>query len=145
MKTINVKRLDSSATLPTRSHPEDAGLDFYASENVSYVPNQTFIVPTKISVSIPPGYVGLIRDRSGVATKLKLKVNAGVIDAGYIGECCIVLVNMSGEHGCILKGQKIAQMLIVPIATPEVVEVDEFNLTARGSKGFGSTDGTIQG
>lgn len=138
MKQINVKKLDKNADLPTRNNADDAGLDLYASEDVSYKPGDIIIVPTQVAMEIEPGYVGLVKDRSSVS-KTKLKVTAGVVDAGYRGSVDVVFLNLSGEHGCIRKGNKIAQLLIVPVATPVVREVNELSNTARGSKGFGSS------
>lgn len=139
MKSVNVKKLHKDAVLPTRAYQDDAGLDLYASEDVPYKPNSVLLVPTQIAMEIEPGYVGLIRDRSSVS-KSKLKVTAGVVDASFRGHIEVVLLNLSGDHGHIKKGQKIAQMLCVPIATPVVREVLELSGTARGSKGFGSSD-----
>jgi dUTP pyrophosphatase len=138
MKTVKVKRLKDTATLPTRAHEFDAGMDLYASEDVEYRPGNLILVPTAIAVEIPSGYVGLVRDRSSVS-KTKLKVTAGVVDAGYTGEVCVVLLNHSGEYGCIRKGSKIAQLLIIPVATPSIVEVSELSDSERGDKGFGSS------
>lgn len=140
MKTIQVKRLGTEATLPTRSNPTDAGLDLYASADVEFKPNDIVMVPTQIAVGIQPGYVGLVRDRSSVS-KTKLKVTAGVVDAGYTGEVMVVMLNLSGQHGSIRRGQKFAQLLIIPVATPEVAEVSHLGLTERGDKGFGSSGG----
>jgi dUTP pyrophosphatase len=100
-------------------------------------------VPTGVAIEIPPGYVGLIRDRSSVSLT-GLKVTAGVIDAGYTGEVNVCLLNVAAEHGCIVKGQKIAQILIVPVATPPVEVVKEFTTkSGRKEKGFGSTGSGI--
>jgi len=139
MKTIKVKKLSFNAVLPTRAHEWDAGLDLYAAVDIPYKPGDMMLVQTCIAMEIDPGYVGFIRDRSSIS-KTKLKVTAGIIDAGFKGEVCVALLNLSGEHGCITAGSKIAQILIVPIATPMVVEVNDFNEeSARGSKGWGST------
>ncbi len=138
MKQIRIMKLGDRATLPTRGHPNDAGLDLYAAETVDFRPGQVIVVPTHIAMEIPPGYVGLIRDRSSVG-KRKLKVTGGVIDAGYTGSVDAVLLNLGGEHGCIRQGERFAQILLLPVATPEVVEVSELTPTSRGSAGFGST------
>jgi dUTP pyrophosphatase len=138
MKWINILKLKSEATLPTRAHPEDAGLDLYADEDVSFKPGQVFVVATNVAMEIEPGYVGLVRDRSSIS-KSGLKTTAGVVDAGYRGSLDVVFINLSGEHGCIKKGQKIAQLLLIPVATPVVREVTALSGTARGVKGFGSS------
>jgi dUTP pyrophosphatase len=139
MKRIEVLLLDpTKATLPTRAHAHDAGLDLYASADTPYKPGEVFVVKTDVAVGIEPGFVGLVRDRSSVS-KTGLKVTAGVVDAGYTGECCVVMLNLSGEHGCVRRGQKIAQLLIMPVATPAVVETYSLGESARGVKGFGSS------
>lgn len=135
---IKVLKLDQSATLPTRAHKDDAGMDLYASEDVSYNPGQIIVIPTKIAVDIKPGHVGLVCDRSSMGKK-GFKVAGGVIDAGYRGECNVVLMNLTGNHGCIRKGDKVAQMLIIPISTPNIVEVNALDVTERNNKGFGSS------
>lgn len=139
MQLINVKKLDENATIPTRAHDEDAGLDLYSSADVGYTADQLIVVvPTGIATEIVDGYVGLIRDRSSVS-RSGLKVTAGVVDAGYTGEIVIVFLNLSKKAGVISKGQKIAQMLVFAISTPRVRLVDEFRPTTRGENGFGST------
>jgi dUTP pyrophosphatase len=136
-------KLNQKALIPTRSHPTDAGLDLYCQENTSYKPGDLVKVPTGIAIEIPKGYVGLIRDRSSVSLQ-KLKVTAGVIDCGYTGEVNVVLLNLAegkDGHGCVQRGQKIAQILLVPVETPEVEVVEDFAPTEAGRKeqGFGST------
>lgn len=139
MKTLRVKRLHEEAIIPTRTHSTDAGLDLYACNEMLIQPFTTVKISTNLAVDVSPGYVGLVRDRSSVSLK-GLKVNAGVVDAGYRGVLQIVLVNVGKEERYINKGDKIAQLLIVPIATPLVEEVMEFtDETDRGAKGFGSS------
>jgi dUTP pyrophosphatase len=139
MKTINVMKLHKNATLPTRAHEGDAGLDIYALEDVGYDPRDTIVVvPTGVAMSVESGYVGLIKDRSSVS-KTGLKVTAGVIDAGYTGEVNIVFLNHSKEAGCFRKGSKIAQMVVQKVELPTVTEVTTLAKSERGSKGFGST------
>jgi dUTP pyrophosphatase len=138
MEPIKIKKLHPEAVLPTRAHPNDAGMDLYALADVPYKPGDCIVVPTGVAISVPEGYVGLVRDRSSVS-KQRLKVTAGVIDAGYTGESCVVLLNLSGEHGCIKRGSKIAQMLLIQVATPAVEEVVELAASPRGAKGFGSS------
>ncbi len=139
MKTVRVKRLEPDTTLPTRAHPTDAGMDIYAWRTVKFSADDVVvIVPTKVAVEVPEGYVGLIRDRSSIS-KRGLKVTAGVIDCGYTGDPCVVFLNVSRSEGVVEKGSKIAQILLLPVATPEIVEVKELDETGRGSKGFGSS------
>ena len=137
---MRVKKLDPKAVVPTRAHDDDAGVDLYAFEDVPYKSYTRLMVPTRIAIEIPKGYVGLVRDRSSVAIQKRLKVTAGVIDAGYTGEVNIVLEELAGEYGCVQRGEKIAQILLIPIATPPIVVVESLTTeTERKDKGFGST------
>jgi len=135
---LNVKRLTETAKLPTRAHPADAGMDLYADETVNVPHFGRAVVKTGIAVAIPEGYVGLIWPRSGLASK-GISTDAGVIDAGYRGEISVVLTNGTPHTKTIHRGDKIAQLLIQPIWTPELSEVDDLDGTARGVGGFGST------
>lgn len=136
--SINILRLSPEATLPTRAHPDDAGLDLYSLEDVFLEPGHGKTTKTGIALGLPQGYVGLVADRSSLARK-GIKTAGGVIDAGYRGEVHIVLWNISGEPVQLKRGERIAQLLILPVATPRVVEVISLNETPRGAKGFGST------
>lgn len=124
--------------LPTRAHPDDAGLDLYSLEDVILIPGQGKVTKTGIALALPQGYVGLVADRSSMA-KRGIKTAGGVIDAGYRGEIHIVLWNISTEQIQVRRGERIAQLLILPVATPAVREVNTLDETARGAKGFGST------
>lgn len=140
MNQIKIKLLDKDATLPTRANPTDAGLDLYASEECTFEPGQLKMVKTQIAVAIDPGYVGLIRDRSSIGST-GLKVTCGVIDSGYTGEVKVVLINLSGAPRYISKGMRFAQMLLVKIATPDIVEEGD-ELVSEGcrmARGFGSS------
>lgn len=136
--TLPIKKLDPNAVLPTRAHADDAGLDLYSLEDAALEPGAGRIVKTGVAVALSEGTVGLICDRSSMA-KRGLKTAGGVIDAGYRGELGVVLLNLSRETQKVAKGERIAQLLIVPVATPAVQEVDDLGQTARGAKGFGST------
>lgn len=136
---LKVKKLNEDAMLPTRAHPWDAGADLYAAEAVPYKADDVVIfVPTHVSIGIEPGYVGLICDRSSMA-RSGFKVGGGVVDAGYTGEVGVMLLNLTKQHGCIAKGAKIAQMLLIPVMTPLVEEVTELAESERGSGAYGST------
>jgi len=137
-ESVKILRVSSEATLPTRAHPDDAGLDLYSLENVSLTPTQGQVVKTGIAVELPPRHVGMVADRSSLAKK-GIKTAGGIIDAGYRGEIHIVLWNISQETVHLQKGERIAQLLIVPIATPAVREAESLDETQRGIKGFGST------
>ena len=136
---IDIVRTSPAATLPTRAHSDDAGLDLYGLEDVTLPPAQGKVARTGIAIALPRGFVGLVADRSSMA-KRGVKTSGGVIDAGYRGELHIVLWNISAEAVHLKAGERIAQLLIFPIATPAVNEVQEFDhVTERGAKGFGSS------
>lgn len=136
---IAVKKLHPEAKLPSYAHPSDAGMDFYALENALILPQERKLISTGIAMAIPQGYVGLLWDKSGIATKHGIKTMAGVIDAGYRGEIKILLHNLSLQPFIIEKGSKIAQMLIQSVEQKEIKEVTELEETERGEGGFGST------
>ena len=142
MNTLPVRFTHPHAEVPTRAHPTDAGLDLAASETTHVVPgpNPT-LVPTGIAVAIPEGHVGILAARSSLATKksMTLANGVGVIDSDYRGEIKIPIIPLDGCHNLIQAGQKIAQLIILPIATPTVEVVAELPDSERGHGGFGST------
>jgi dUTP pyrophosphatase len=138
METIDILRVSPDATLPTRAHPDDAGMDLYCLEDVILAPQQGRVTRTGIAMAIPAGHVGLVADRSSLG-KRGIKTAGGVIDAGYRGEIHVVLWNISADEIRLARGERIAQLLILPIRTPAVKEVKELGATARGAKGFGSS------
>ncbi len=141
MNTLQIKQLSESATLPTRSHATDSGLDLYASEDTLVTYTHASVVPTGIAVNIPPGYEGQIRPRSGKSSKTNLRVILGTVDSGYNGEIGVIADTLNKSNYLVKKGEKIAQLVISPIVTPSLEIVDQFNTqSARGSNGFGSTD-----
>ena len=131
-------KLHRDATLPTRAHPDDAGLDLYALEEATLEPGRGAHVKTGIAVELPPGTAGLIADRSSMARR-GLKTAGGVIDAGYRGEIGVLLWNVSPEPHTVKRGDRIAQLLVVAVRTPAVREVVTLKRTPRGEDGFGST------
>lgn len=135
---IRIRKVVSDATLPTRAHADDAGMDLYSLEDITLIPGEGKVSRTGIALSIPPGHVGLVADRSSMA-KRGVKTAGGIIDAGYRGEIHIVLWNIAREPIELKRGERIAQLLILPIRTPAVREVAELDDTARGEKGFGSS------
>lgn len=169
MNNLNIKLLSDNATIPTRAYGVSAGLDIYAAETVVIEPQEKLLLATDIAVDIPEGYVGLLTSRSGVSSKTHLVVETGKIDAGYNGHMKVNITNSSavslpnrfrtqtiknirnepvidelntfniGTY-VINKGDKIAQLIIVPIVTPEVNVVEEFESESeRGTNGFGSS------
>ena len=135
---LKVIRFHKDAKLPQYGHLGDAGLDIYSVMDVVLDPMQALPVPTGVKIAIPEGYVGLIWDKSGVSLN-GIHCLAGVIDSGYRGEVKIVMINLSQKPFVIAKGMKIAQMLVQPVITMEVVESNELKETTRGEGGFGST------
>lgn len=135
---LKVKRLNENAKLPERKREGDAGLDLYSIEDIEINPNEIKSVSTGIAIEIPKGYVGIIKDRSGLATK-GLHVLAGVIDENYRGEVKIVLINLGKEKIFLEKYSRVAQLLILPYLKCNVKEVEELSETERGNSGFGSS------
>jgi dUTP pyrophosphatase len=138
LETVDVLKVSPDAILPTRAHADDAGLDAYCLEDVLIGPQQGKVARTGIALALPPGYFALVADRSSMAKK-GIKTAGGVIDTGYRGEIHVVLWNLSREEIRISRGERIAQLIILPVATPSVREVSELDSTERGSKGFGSS------
>jgi len=135
-----INRLDKSVELPAYARQFDAGLDLRSREEVVIHPGERAVVKTGIKVALPENHVGLIWDRSGLAAKHAVTTMAGVIDSGYRGEVGVVLINHGKEPFTIEKGMRIAQLLVQPVVTPHIEEVDELEEnTDRGSGGFGST------
>lgn len=133
---------DGLSFIPARTNPTDAGLDLFSTENNIVFEQDSIIVSTGVCVEIPEGYAGLIWPRSGLSCKSDIETGAGVIDSGYQGEIKVHLYNFGTDSFKIKVGMKIAQLIIVPIATPVPILVDSFEEeTSRGEKGFGSSDG----
>ncbi|NTW29684.1 MAG: dUTP diphosphatase [Candidatus Moranbacteria bacterium] len=139
---IEVKKLDPRAKLPVRAHEGDAGLDLCALEGAVIGAGERGVVGTGIAIAVPPGHVGLIMDRSGLAAKQGITNLGGVIDAGYRGEWKVIMLNTSDKPYDVAAGERIAQILVIPIALPEVCEVSELDDTIRGEGHFGSTGRT---
>jgi dUTP pyrophosphatase len=135
---VKVKRISPEARLPLFSHKGDAGMDLFSVVDDVIQAGEVKPVPTGIQMAIPEGYVGLIWDKSGISLRAVHRL-AGVVDAGYRGEVRVVMANLGKEPFQIKKGMKIAQMLIQPVETVDIVEADELDETSRGQGGFGST------
>jgi dUTP pyrophosphatase len=133
-----VKKIAPDAVLPTRTHADDAGLDLYAFENGVIAPGSGLLARTGVAIALPAGTVGLVADRSSMA-KRGVKTSGGVIDAGYRGEIHIILRNVTTDEVRFERGERIAQLLILPCLTPAVVEATDLDETHRGTKGFGSS------
>lgn len=148
--TLKVKRItrprpdDAGACAPFYATPGSAGLDLSAAleRPVTILPGERAVIPTGLAVEIPSRYlVGLMFSRSGLAARhgISLANGVGVIDSDYTGEIMCVLQNNGGEPYTIYPGDRIAQLVLVPIAVADVLFVDELGTTARGDGGFGST------
>ena len=136
---LQVKLLHKDAKTPTFAHDTDAGMDLYAVEDYSIPPGGRAQVATGVAIAVPPGYVGLVWDKSGISHKGGLKTLGGVIDAGYRGEILVGIVNLSTVSYEVEKGAKIAQMLLQTVTHPDIEVVDELSETERGESGFGSS------
>jgi len=138
---LDVRRLDPDLPLPTYAHPGDAGLDLHAADTTTLQPGQRALVPCGIAIAIPEGHVGLVHPRSGLAVDhgLTLLNAPGTIDAGYRGEVKVLMINHGDTPVEIRHGQRVAQLLLLPVAAVDVREVDRLDVTSRGSGGFGST------
>jgi dUTP pyrophosphatase len=137
-----VQMLDDALPAPARAHADDAGLDLVAREAATIAPGGgPVVVPTGIAVALPPGYCGLVCPRSGLAARHGVGVlnGPGVIDAGYRGEIRVVLHCVGPEPVEIARGDRIAQLLVVPAALPALTFVDALPGTVRAENGFGST------
>ena len=130
--------LDNDSKMPTKAHNTDAGFDLYAPCSVSIKPHNSAFVDTGVHFEIPEGYVGMVKSKSGLNRNCGINVE-GVIDAGYTGSVGLKLYNHSDSPVYIEEGNKITQIVFLPIPDVQLVEVDSFEQTERGDGGFGST------
>ena len=139
---LPVRRLDPRAVMPARAHEGDAGLDLCSIEPVKLGPGERARVRTGLAIELPPGHAGFVLPRSGLAARHGVAlVNApGLIDEGYRGELQVLLLNTDREATVAIEaGDRIAQLVIVPVAHAAAVEVDTLNEAQRGAGGFGSS------
>ena len=141
---LNFKKLSPTAITPTKAHTTDAGFDLYADEDVTLKYGETTAILTNIAIELPEGYVADVRPRSGLTLNTGLRDHYGTVDSGYRNGIGIICENV--DHGAlcnrtvrIKKGQKIAQLVILPIPEIELQEVEELSSSDRGVNGFGST------
>lgn len=131
-------KLDPGAYLPERAHDLDAGYDLRSPKTAIIPPYSSAVIDTGVHAEIPPGYVGMVKSKSGLNVKYNL-TSEGVIDAGYTGSICVKLYNRGQHIYTVHTGDKISQLVIMPIYTPELELVSELAETERGAGGFGST------
>ncbi|MFM7446968.1 MAG: dUTP diphosphatase [Leptolyngbyaceae cyanobacterium] len=138
---LKVKRLNDTARLPGYAHPGDAGLDLFSAIEIILEPSVSALIPTGISIELPPSTEAQVRPRSGLALKHQVTVlnTPGTVDEGYRGEIGVILINHGKLPFKVTAGMKIAQMVIKPILAVTVEEVQHINITTRGENGFGST------
>ena len=139
--TLKIKRLTPDAVIPRYAHPDDSGLDLCSIEDRVLQPGDWARIRTGPAIALPEGTEAQIRPRSGLASKSAISMlnTPGTVDEGYRGEVCVILVNFGREPFEIVRGMRIAQMVICPVLRPEIEVCDELGETARGSGGFGST------
>lgn len=145
MEKLRVKRLSPDAVLPKRATPGSVGYDLYAAQSVDLDPHSKVMVRLDVAVAVPSGYYGRIAPRSSLAANHHLHVGAGVVDADYRGPVSVVLFNLSPTDSYFVrKGDRVAQLILEKVATPDVEEVVDFppaepGGNQRGDGGFGST------
>ncbi len=138
---LKIKKLHPNAMMPAYAHPGDAGMDLCAVEETTILPGESQLIPTGISIELPPQTEAQVRPRSGLALKHQITVlnTPGTIDEGYRGEVGVILINHGKNPFVVTAGMKVAQMVIQSVLRVEILEVEQLADTARGSGGFGST------
>ena len=131
-------KLDPWALMPRRAHDTDAGLDLYSPEDFVIKARGSYPVDTGVYVEIPEGYAGFIKSKSGLNFKYGIQ-SEGVVDYGYTGPIMVKMYNHSDKDYTVRAGDKITQLVILPILTPELELVDDLDETERGAGGFGSS------
>lgn len=136
-----IQRLDSDLPLPAHELPGDAGLDIYARVTLELAPGERALIPTGIAIALPAGYVGLIHPRSGLAARhgFTLVNSPGTIDSGYRGEISVVGLNTGTDSLTIVRGDRIAQLVVMELPRVLIQEVQTLPGSVRSAGGFGST------
>lgn len=135
---MKVKKLHPDALLPRRAHPTDSGADLFALARTVLPPRSVTNVHTGVAVELPEGTSGIIWGKSSVESK-GVKAMAGLVDAPYRGELIVCMYNLNDTEFVFEKGQKVAQLVVLPTLYPDFEEAEELSDTARGAGGFGST------
>jgi dUTP pyrophosphatase len=139
---LEILRLRDDAVVPERAYAGDAGLDLSTCERIELPPGERIVAPTGLAVAVPEGYGGFVQPRSGLAARSGITVvnSPGLIDSGYRGEIRVVLLNTDRERTFVAEaGDRIAQLVVLPVPELGVREVDELPASERGVRGFGST------
>lgn len=141
MMKLKVKLIDKRAILPRYAHPGDAGLDLFSVEHKEIHPGESVLIRTGIVIELPENTEAQVRPRSGLALNHQVTIlnTPGTIDYGYRGEVKVIMINHGKKKVMVEEGMKIAQMVIKPVLTVDVVQVEELTETGRGEGGFGST------
>ena len=127
---------------PARAYAGDAGFDLSACERVELAPGERALVPTGLAVAIPDGYAGFVQPRSGLAARHGISIvnTPGLVDCGYRGELQVALLNTDARETFVVEaGMRIAQLVVLPVPSVDLVEVDELPASERGERGFGSS------
>lgn len=138
MLEVKIKRLHKEAKLPSYAHPGDAGLDLYCLDDVTVPPGAHQRFMNGFALEFPEGYVAIVKDKGSIS-KAGLHVMGGVFDAGFRGEYNVHLVNLSDKTYKFEKGDKVAQLVILPVARAKLIETDSLSDSSRGAGQFGST------
>ena len=142
MIELQIQRLRPEASLPGRAYAGDAGLDLAAVEGVVLRPGERAVVPTGIAVAIPEGFAGFVQARSGLAMRHGIAVvnSPGLVDSGYRGELRVILLNTDRDETFVVEaGDRIAQLVVLPVPELDLVEVEELPESERSVRGFGSS------
>lgn len=131
-------KLDKDAIMPNKAHKEDAGFDLFSRDTVAINPKSSQVFDTGVHIQIPYGYVGFLKSKSGLNVKYNI-TSDGVIDAGYTGSICVKLYNHGDSYYMVHKGDKITQLVILPIPEVSLTEAETLDASDRGDNGFGST------
>ncbi len=136
---IKIKKLNQAATTPSYAHPGDVGLDLYSLEDYLLKPSERRIFFLGFALEFHEGYAAIVKDKGSLPKNAGIHTMGGVYDAGYRGEYNVNLINLGSEPYQIHKGDKIAQLVIFPVAIAELEEADGLGTTSRGEGRFGST------
>ena len=131
-------KLDENALMPTRAYETDAGLDLYSPIDVVISSFGSYTIDTGVHIELPKNTAGFVKSKSGLNVKYGI-TSEGVIDVGYTGSIAVKLYNHSRQDYFVRRGDKISQLVVIPILTPQLELVDELESTERGNGGFGST------